>query len=134
MTKEAIAKSPSGRTRRTPIGERNILTVKGKDPNFVYRVVNATGDRIAEFEEAGYELVEASDVQIGDKRVNKASAEGTKAQAAVGQGIKAFVMRIRKDWYDEDQASKQAKIDALEQSMKESAQNGNYGKLEITRG
>lgn len=136
MTKEAIAKSPSGRVKRTPIGSRNVLTVQGKDPNYHYRIVNDEGDRIAAFEEAGYELVEATDVRIGDKRVNKPSAEGTKAQAAVGLGMKAYVMRIPKDWHDEDQKSKQAKIDSLEQSMKETAQNGsyNYGKIDISRG
>lgn len=133
MTKEAIAKSPSGRVRRTPIGERNVLTVKGKDPNYVYRVVNAEGDRIAEFEAAGYELVDANDVQIGDKRVNKASPEGSHAQASVGAGLKAYVMRIQKDWYEEDQAAKQARVDAIEHTTKENAQSGNYGKIEITR-
>ena len=33
--KEAIAKAPSGRPQRTPIGTRNVLTVEGKDPNYV---------------------------------------------------------------------------------------------------
>lgn len=136
MTKESIAKSPSGRVKRTPIGTRNVLTVQGKDPNYVYRIVNAEGDRVATFEEAGYELVEAADVRIGDKRINTPSADGSKAQASVGAGMKAYVMRINKDWYDEDQKAKQAQLDALEQSMKETAQNGNYnyGKIEISRG
>lgn len=133
MTKEAIAKSPSGRVKRTPVGQRNVLTVQGKDPNYVYRIVNDTGDRIKQFEAAGYELVDASEVEIGDRRVSAASPEGSKAQASVGAGMKALVMRISKDWYNEDQEAKQRQINALEQSMKETAQNGNYGKLDITR-
>lgn len=132
-TKETIAKSPSGRVKRSPIGQRNILTVKGTDPNYTYRIVNDTGDRIKMFEEAGYELVDANDVTVGDKRVSQASPEGTKAQVSVGNGEKAFVMRIRNDWYAEDQQAKQAKVDALEHTMKEKAQSGNYGSLEISR-
>lgn len=131
--KEAIAKAPRGRTRRTPIGTRNVLTVAGKDPNYVYRIVNDSGDRINEFLEAGYELVDEDSVKVGDKRVNKASAEGSKAQISVGQGQKAFVMRIRKEWYDEDQATKQQRVDQLEATIKEKALDGTYGKLEITR-
>lgn len=131
--KEAIAKAPRGRTRRTPIGQRNVLTVAGKDPNYVYRIVNDSGDRINEFLDAGYELVDEDSVKVGDKRVNKASAEGTKSQISVGQGQKAFVMRIRKEWYDEDQAIKQQRVDQLEATIKEKALDGTYGKLEISR-
>jgi hypothetical protein len=44
------------RVRRTPInGTRNVLNVKGKDPDSEYRVVNDIGDRIQEFQEMGYE-------------------------------------------------------------------------------
>lgn len=131
--KEAIAKAPRGRTRRTAIEQRNVLTVAGKDPNYVYRIVNDSGDRINEFLDAGYELVDEDSVKVGDKRVNKASAEGTKSQISVGQGQKAFVMRIRKEWYDEDQAIKQQRVDQLEATIKEKALDGTYGKLEISR-
>ena len=65
MTKESIAKTPRGRTTRSPVNQRNILSVKGKDPGYVYRIVNDTGDRIQMFEEAGYELVDASAVTVG---------------------------------------------------------------------
>lgn len=131
--KEAIAKAPRGRTRRTPIGTRNVLTVAGKDPNYVYRIVNDSGDRVNEFLEAGYELVPEDSIKVGDKRVNKATPEGSKAQVSVGQGQKAFVMRIRKEWYEEDQAAKQQRVDQLEATIKEKALDGTYGKLEISR-
>jgi len=132
--KEAIAKAPRGRTRRTPIGTRNVLTVAGKDPNYVYRIVNDSGDRVQEFVDLGYELVSSNSVRVGDKRVNKASAEGSVSQISVGQGQKAFVMRIRKDWYEEDQTAKQEYVDDLEKTTQAKALDGTYGKLEITRG
>jgi len=132
--KEAIAKAPRGRTQRVPIGTRKVLTVAGKDPDYEYRIINDSGDRVQEFLDAGYELVDASSVRVGDKRVNSATPEGSKAQISVGQGQKAFVVRIRKEWYQEDQAKKQAHVNELEQATKAKALDGTYGKLDIGRG
>lgn len=131
--KEPIAKAPRGRAKRTPIGQRNVLTVAGKDSDYEYRIVNDSGDRIQSFLDAGYEIVRDEDVKVGDKRVNKATPEGSAAQLSVGQGQKAFVMRIRKEWYQEDQASKQVYNDQVENTIKQKALDGTYGKLEITR-
>ena len=59
--KEPIVKAPSGRVRRIPLSGRNVLTVQGKDPNYAYRIVNDEEDRIARFQDAGYELVADED-------------------------------------------------------------------------
>jgi hypothetical protein len=129
-------KAPRERTKRTPIAQRNILTVEGRDPDYVYRIVNDTGDRIQAFKDAGYDMVLAKDVRVGDKRINSVTPEGSNAQVSVGAGQKAFVMRIPKEWYDEDQLAKQARITALEQTMKTEALSQNTlrnGKLELTR-
>ena len=45
-----------GRPKRTPINGRNVLTVTGKDPNYVYRIVNDVGGRVDMFKEAVHEL------------------------------------------------------------------------------
>lgn len=134
--KEAIAKAPSGRTRRTPVGTRNILTVSNKDENYVYRVVNDVdeGDRINRFIEAGYEVVKSKDVSVGEKRVEAPSVEGSIARISVGGGTKGVIMRIRKDWYEEDQAAKQREVDATEDSItKPTDRIGGYGKTTIER-
>lgn len=123
------------RVKRTPVGQRNILTVTGKEEGYVYRIVNDVGDRIQQFMDGGYELVDASAVRVGDKRVNSSTPEGTKAQVSVGKGDKAFVMRIKEEYFKEDQAAKQAEIDRLEQTMKQKAAgNADYGSLDISRG
>lgn len=133
-TKEAIAKSPSGRVRRTPVGKRNVLTVDGKDPDFEYRIVNDVGDRVEQFRAAGYDVVSGSDVTVGDRRINKASAEGTVAQVSVGGGTKAVVMRIKKDWYVEDQRLKQKEVSELEAAtQKQALSDSDYGKFTIDR-
>ena len=125
----AVAQRP----KRTPIGSRGILSVTGKEPGYTYRIVNDTGDRVQQFLEAGYELVESSDVKVGDNRVDKASAQGSKAQVTVDkQGSKGFLMRIKDEWYEEDQKAKQVRVKALEDAIKNPS-GADYGSVTIER-
>lgn len=124
------------RPKRTPINKRDILSVKGKEPGYVYRIATDVGDRIEALKDAGYEMVLAKDVRIGDKRINSAAPEGAYAQVSVGGGQKAFVVRIKEEWYKEDQEAKQAEVNRLEQTMKQTALSQNElknGKFEITK-
>lgn len=138
MTKEAspdkaIVKSPSGRTKRASDVKRGPLTVRGLESGYHYRFVNDEDDKVAAFQEAGYEPVLDKDVSIGDKRVDRASPEGTVKSVSVGGGTRAVLMRIRQDWYDEDQIEKEKHIRALEQTTKQEALEGNYGKIHTYR-
>lgn len=131
----AVSKSQSERVRRSPInGTRNRLNVRGKEPGYVYRIVNDIDDRIQTFQEMGYEIVSDSTTTVGDKRVATATQEGSPIKVSVGQGIQAYVMRQRNDWYEEDQRKKQALVDELEQTTKRDAdKEGFYGKVSLTR-
>lgn len=131
-----MANSKETRTRRTPInGTRNRLNVRGKEDGFVYRIVNDIDDRIQTFQEMGYELVTDSDVSVGDKRVAQATQEGSPVRVSVGQGVQAYVMRQKQEWYDEDQKAKQTRVDELEQSMhRDAIESGLSGSLKIGKG
>jgi len=133
MTQETIAKKRT--KRRTPInGQRNILTVDGKDPNFVYRIVNDTGDRVNQMAESGYEIVTDSGVKIGDRRIGNPTQTGSPVRTSVGGGVQGVLMRIPKEWYEEDQQAKAAQVDELEASMKKEAKaNSDYGNLKLSR-
>jgi hypothetical protein len=131
MQKEAIVKSPSGRIKRID-ARSGPLTVRGKEPGYVYRVVNDVDDRVESFKEAGYELVADKDVAVGVKRVNTPSVEGSVKRISVGAGIKGVLMRQREDFYTEDQTDKEARIKDLERSTKKEALDGNYGNLKTT--
>lgn len=134
MSRTANSASAPQRVKRTPVNGRNVLTVSGKDPDYVYRIVNDSSDRVQAFLDAGYELVDANSVRVGDKRVNSASPEGSKAQVNVGSGQKAMVMRIKKELYEEDQAAKAAHVNQLEQTIKQKAAGADYGTVTISRG
>ena len=122
------------RTQRTPLANRSVLGIKGKEPGYVYRIVNDTGDRVASFQEQGYEIVTDSSITIGDRRVGKASADGSPVQVAVGNGIDGYLMRIKEEYYKEDQAYKEQKLSELEQSMRKEAKGiSDYRNLKITQ-
>lgn len=129
--KELIAKAPRARKTRIPVSQRGVLTVAGKDPAFEYRVVNDSGSRIETFKDAGYVIESAAAVRVGDKRVNQATPEGSLAQVSVGKGEKAFVMKIPKEDYAEDQNAKLARVRELEETIKHPS--GDYGKITIQR-
>lgn len=114
MTRELATKSPSGRTRRTSLTRRNRLSVQDKDPNYHYRIVNDVDDRVSQFIENGYEVV---NTKVGDKRVDQSAGLGSVPAFSVGQGTKAVVMRIKKEWYEEDRQAANAVVDATEQTM-----------------
>lgn len=137
MTKEAITKAPRVRPQRTPIGTKSRLAIHNKEAGYEYRIVNDVRDRVEIFKQNGWEVVPAADIRVGDKRVEDPSAVGSSSRVPVGligeQAGHAVVMRIPTEWYKEDQAAKQAEINRLEQTMKEEALEGNYGKLEINR-
>lgn len=135
MSRELSPKAPAVRPKRTSTNVRNRLSIQNKDPNFVYRVVNDRDDRVEILKEIGYEVCTAAELQIGDKRVDLGASIGSSATLALGGGDKGVVMKIPKEWYDADQAAKQQAVSRSEQTMKEDARkDGNYGKIEISRG
>ena len=133
VEKEAIAKAPSGRPVRQPVGSRNRLTVAGKDPGYAYRWVvdyDGTGDRLTEFKDAGYEFVPSGLHGVGDKRVDVGDALGSVESKLMGNGQKGYLMRQTKEFYDEDQKAKQIKVNKSEEALK-TPFDGSYGKVEI---
>lgn len=125
------------RPKRIPLNEqkRNILTATDQDPNFKYRWVNDTGDRIERFKLAGWEVV-SHNTLVGD--ANQNAAIGTGGRANVGAGMQSILMRISKEFYLADQAAKQKKIADMESLMlrkksKQSASDGDgtYGDVSL---
>jgi hypothetical protein len=122
------------RPTRTPVsGPRDVLTVADKDPNYVYRWVNDTVGRIDRYLAGGYEFVQQAG-EIGQKTVDRASRLGSVVTRSVGGTVTGVLMRIPREWYDEDQEAKQDQIDSLEDSMRQEAMQDRYGSLTIETG
>lgn len=129
MEKTLNTKRASARPRRAPLVGRNRLALREQDPNYHYRLVNANlesdPDRIQNLIEIGYEVVPQKVVgQTGDKQVDQPSALGSAGQISVGQGTKAVWMRIPREFFEEDQATKQTENDLNERRAEKSADYG----------
>ena len=125
--KEVIAKAPSGRPVRQTTGTRNKFAYINKDPNFEYRVAvdnDGTGDRIAELKDRGYEMVPSGIHRLGTQRVDESSKDSSIETMNAGSGNKGYLMRISKDWYEEDKKEKAKRIDATEQGLKNPLNDG----------
>lgn len=131
-TKEGDVTKGIRKTRRGVIGgHRGRLNIRGTlDPAYEYRIVNDkdAGDRIGWFKDNDWEIVNNSDLEVGDKKVDKPTAEGTPVKISVGQGMHAYLMRKPKEWFDEDQAFKQVEITKQESQMKPS---DTYGTITV---
>lgn len=137
MVRESTKEVQSARPKRKPLHGGARLSVRDQDPNYVYRIVNTTDssgqDRVTRFQEAGYELVETQNT-VGETRVDVSTGLGSAPEISVGQGTKAIVMRIRKEWYNEDQSAKQREVDAAEETMHKNAKSkADYGNFEVSK-
>jgi len=94
--------------------QRKRLQIDEKFDGFVTRWFNEQDDRIERALAAGYEFVDRDSVkQVGDKDISNGNTDmNSKVSRVVGrtannQPIRAFLMKIRKDWYEADQAKKE---------------------------
>jgi hypothetical protein len=111
---------------RTPLGARNRLTYRHQDPNYVYRWVNDQDDRLLQAQEASYEFVRGDASAAGDSRLEATGIDGRISKPA-GNGVRTFLMRIHKDFYEADQRIKQNAVDTSELSMKPDPHKLQYG-------
>lgn len=129
-------KRPTRSNKRIPVsGNRNVMTVLDRDPNFSYRWVNDNSDgRIDRFKLGGWELVEKKDHTVGDKDVNSSTGATSLVTKMVGKNITAYLMRISMEFYEEDQAAKISAIAESEEDMKRqlnSGKEGTYGSVKM---
>lgn len=124
------------RKKRTPVGgTRDILSISelDLDPNYKYRLVLDVPGRLLRFREGGYEEVTA-ELKLGQNAVDRGSKLGSVVTRASGGGQTLVLMRIPKEWYDEDQKAKSDNIDAVEDKMRVPGDKADYGMTTITQG
>lgn len=129
-TKPEGVKMPTNPKRIPVSGARDLLTVAEQDPNYVYRWVNDKEGRLKKFKRGGYEVV-TSDNEVGQSTVDRGSKLGSAITKSVGGAVTAVLMRIPREWYDEDQKAKQDNITALEETMR--PEEADYGKITLSR-
>ena len=132
MTKEL---NKSTRVVRKPLHQNGpqAITTGKKDPEYNYRFVNDVGARLQTYKEAGYELVQDDELVVGDARVKDADDLGSTKRVVSPDGTVSYLMRIKREWYDEDQRAKEERLKEQEAAMKKEASQGMYGSLKVNR-
>lgn len=140
---QSRVENTKSRPERTPMGGfRDVLTVKGLDPEYEYRWVldqSENGQRIMMFLQAAWEFVTSeSGVSVGQNSVYKSDNVGSIVRQSAGNGEYLYLMRILKEYYEEDKIASQQRIDDLEDAMirdtgKEPGSDDLYGSVNITR-
>lgn len=122
-------------------GFRDKLSVKGIDPAYVprwVRDVDENGYRISNCLAQGYEFVRSdSGVKVGQGEVFTSENVGSIIRRPAGsEGDYLYLMQIRREWYEEDQAAKQDRANSLEtgvmrNSGKEPGSDDLYGSIKV---
>lgn len=121
------------RVVRKPLFKRGPQAINGdKDPGYHYRFVNDDATRIQNFKEAGYELVQNDDLSVGDSSLSAAGDLGTAKRVVSKDGTTSYLMRIKKEYYSEDQDAKLETLKEQESTMKRDASQGMYGSIKIS--
>jgi hypothetical protein len=130
-----MSKIQEKRVSRKSLFQRGPQSISGeKDPNYVYRFVNDTGSRVANFQSAGYELVQDDSIVVGDSRVFDPSDIGSAKKVTSNDGTTSYLMRIKKEWHEEDQQLKRDQINETERAMKlQATQGSDYGEFKVSR-
>lgn len=130
------SKGASARVRRQPTGSRERIRVRvPQDDGYVYRIANNAadgGDRVENLLDLGYEIYHEAKRE-NDRRVDDASAVGTaSSNFNLGRTDRGTMMRIKKEYWEEDQIAKHARGQALEQTMKDDVrQAADYGGFSV---
>lgn len=132
---EQEVEATSVRPVRIPVGSRPKMSVGGKDPNFEYRWVNDSPGRISDFKQGGWVTCTNEEVETSNFRVEEGAVPGSLACRVVdaGSGLKAYVMRIHKDLFDEDQRRYESEIRRSEETLSPNSNDGEYGSVVIDR-
>lgn len=105
----------ANRPTRTPIHQRNKITVANQDPNKKIRWVRDEDDRIEIFKEAGYTL--AKPTKVGDNRADASSQLGSVVERPAGGGKRLVLMEIDRDLYEQDQRDKEKELRRIEADL-----------------
>lgn len=114
------------RRKRVPLGthhQKMSVPEEMIPDTHVARWFNDKDNRIQRAIDAGYEFVKPMEgKKIGDGERDGNTDIGTKVSKIVGENrsgdpMRAYLMMIRKEWYEEDQAKKMERVNAIDEAI-----------------
>jgi hypothetical protein len=125
------------RERVSIIEQSRIMSIPNKDDSYVYRLVTDENEKIEQKLKAGYEIVDKSGEDLSiDGRLQDPSWRQSAASQSVGGGLIGYLMRIPREWYEEDKAKKRERLDEKTAMLKNKAiaginQSQVYGEISV---
>ena len=123
---QAAKRPDRSKTERTPLGQRNRLTYGNLEPGYNYRVITDKNDRLKLAQDGGYEFVESKE-KLGDNRVAVATPMDSRVSTPVGNGTTGYLMRIKDEWFAEDQQAKEDHLKKTEEQIVPDPTQDQYG-------
>lgn len=137
------------RRERQPFSaSRKRLEVRFVDKDFhqksASRWFNDQDGRLERAADAGYEFVAPAEVVgVGDREVHSGNTDlNSRVSRVVGrtdgnQPIRAYLMKIRRDWFDEDKAKKEERNRLVDQAVRAGKAGGadignKYGDVKVS--
>ena len=111
------------RKKRIPVGVKRQKLNADISPGKVGRWVNDKAGRLQMFEDGGYEFVKDPEATDSSDELGSRKSKIVDSQT----GMKAYLMQIDKELYDEDQAVNQARNDAIDNRIKSGRVDNNLG-------
>lgn len=124
--KPTTATNEKGQRQRVPFGgPRRRQEVHKKDPNYHYRYINDVEDRVQRALAGGYEFVtkkEVGDISVGDPDIANQSTGIDSRVVKKYRDHTAYLMKIKKEYWLEDQAAKQREVDEIDEAIYKSGE------------
>lgn len=121
------------RETRVPVGGyRDILTLENTDPEFHYYWEldsSETGPNIHKRLRAGYDFVRDDEgVIVGQASVFRSESVGSILRVPNGDGRYMYLLRIPKEWHEEDMERLNQEVNETESSLQGPQFDGTYGR------
>ena len=129
---DKVGRPKKVKAKRVPFGaRRSKLQVSEEFPGFVLRWFNDADGRIEQAQAAGYEFVLRNEVpSLGQGQLHQDNSDlNSKVSKVVSKGkavpLRAYLMKIKEEWYEEDQAEKEVVNAEIDEALRQGAPGGN---------
>jgi len=118
-TADRAAPEVARRQRGAFNGTTSKLSVSFTISGYHLHWLNDYAGRITQAVENGYEFVKPEEVGVSDMEKGSERVKRLVGTDDAGNPLFAYLMKIRQDWYDEDQASIQERNDLVDQAIRQ---------------
>jgi hypothetical protein len=118
------SREPDGRRKRVPLGAPQNKMAASQRSGYSRRWINDEAGRLQEAEEGGYQFVKEGDANSTDTGTRKSLTVGKHED---GTPLRAYLMEIPLEFYEEDQVAKQQEIDATDEAIRTGSVAGQNG-------